>query len=129
MFVSIVSKQQRNTTFLPVMPGYPWGYEKERQALGLTPLLEMDNSTLSNNCGVKRLAASRAGNESLCARSAQLCPLTLILCRDKPVASTEHPGREVIAWNKQQTNNLFSAVPSSFLHFLSSLNSWVIYIA
>lgn len=42
VFVSVVPKQQRNISLLPVMTSYSCGYGKERQALGLTPLLERD---------------------------------------------------------------------------------------
>lgn len=98
-----------------MITGYPWVYRKERWALGLTPLLESDSSTLSNNCGVTRVDASISNNESLCARSTQLCPLTLILCRDKPVASIEPPGRELMARNKQKTNNLVQQSPAHFI--------------
>lgn len=106
-FVNVVSKQHGNITLVPVKTGYPWEHGKARQTLCLTPVLEGDQDTLSNNCGVKRLEAGRSGNGSLCASSAQLCPLVLILCEDKPVASSEHSGRELISRNKQKSNNLF----------------------
>lgn len=122
VFVSVVSKQQRNISLLPVTTSYSCGYGKERQALGLTPLLERDQSTLSNNCGVKRLEASRSGNEALCARSAQLCPLLLILCRDKPAASTEHPGRELMARTSRKLIIQFNS--PQLISSFSSLNSF-----